>query len=97
MPVMRRKSDGSIIYANTNDVKNDINAIKYVKDYTKIIEEMNDSDDTQVGFSKISQRRDHNRSEKIKDIKKRLKRYCHGKGFLFIVSSNVTSFFLEIW
>ena len=68
MPVMRRESDGSIIHANTNDLTNGINTIKYANDYTKIIEETNDGDHTQVGFSKITDRRDHDRSEKIKDI-----------------------------
>ena len=73
---------------------------------------MNDVDDTQVGFSGIIERRDHNPSEKIKDMKKRLKRCCHSKAFLFIDNSivyennlnksllhlnMVTDFFLKIW
>ena len=37
----------------------------------------------------ISERRDHNPSEKIKDVKKRLKRYCHSKRFLFIDNISV--------
>ena len=58
--------------------------MKHAKSITKFIEEMNDGDDTQVGFSGISERRDKNPCEKIKNIKKRLRRYCHSKGFLFI-------------
>ena len=50
---------------------------------------MNDGDDTQVGLSGIIERRDHNPSEKIKNIKKRLKRCCHNKAFLFMDNSIV--------
>ena len=83
---MRKKPDGIIIHEDTNGLTNDINTMS--KSIAKIIEEMNDGDDIQVGFSGISERRDHNPSEKIKGIKKRLKNYYHSNDFLFIDNSN---------
>ena len=45
--------------------------------------------DIQVGFSGIIERRDHDLSEKIKDINERLKRFCNSKSFLFIDNGNI--------
>ena len=50
---------------------------------------MKGGSDTQVGFSEIIDRRDHNLGEKIMDINERLKRFCNSKGFLFIDNSNI--------
>ena len=45
--------------------------------------------DTQVVFSGINERRDHDLGKKIKDINERLKRFCNSRGFLFIDNSNI--------
>ena len=50
---------------------------------------MKGSGDIQVGFSKIIERRNHDLGEKIKNINKRLKRFCNSRCFLFINNSNV--------
>ena len=79
---MTKKPVPIIIHAGTNDLTNDVNT-------TNIIEEMNVGGDIQVGFSGITERRDHDLVEKIKDINERLKRFCDSKGFLFMDNSNV--------
>ena len=48
-PATRKKHEEIITHADTNDLTNDINTMKYANSITKIIEEMNDGDDTQVG------------------------------------------------
>ena len=50
---------------------------------------MKDDGDSQVGFSGITERRNHNFVEKIKGINERLNRSCNSKGSLFIDNSNV--------
>lgn len=69
-----KKSD-ILIHVDTNNLTSDVNMMKCTKRITKIVEEMNDGDDTQVIISGISERRDHNPSEKIESVKKRLKLY----------------------
>ena len=45
--------------------------------------------DIQAGFSGITERRDHDLGEKIRDINARLKRFCNSEGFFFIDNSNI--------
>ena len=87
-PAMRKKPDTIIMHTGTNDLRNDINTMKYIRSIKKILEEMKDCSDIQVGFSGIIERRDHNLGEKIKDINERLKRLCNSKSFLFIDNRN---------
>ena len=72
-----------MIHTETNNLT-DVNTMKYVKYF---IEEMNGFADIQVDFSGMSERRNHDLSEKIKDIYERLKRFCNS--FLFVDNSNV--------
>ena len=81
MPAMRKKLYAIIIHTGSNDLTSDVNTMKYVRSITNIIEEMNGGDNIQVEFSGIIERRDHDLSEKIKDINERLKRYCNSKSF----------------
>ena len=60
---MRKTPDAIIIHTGIKDLTNDVSAMKYVRSITKIVEEMKDGGDIQVGFSEIVERRDH---EKIK-------------------------------
>lgn len=50
-----KKSD-ILIHLDTNNLTSDVNMMKCTKRITKIIEEMNDGDDTQVIISGISER-----------------------------------------
>ena len=83
------KPDAIIIHTGTNDLTNGVNTMKHVRSIAKIIEEMKGGGDIRVGFSGITERRDHDLGERIKDINERLKRFCNGKGFLFIDNSNI--------
>ena len=80
-PVMRKKLDAIIIYADSTDLTSDVSTMKYVRSIIKIIEQMNGGDNIQIEFSGIIERRDHDLSEKIKDINGRLTRYCDSKSF----------------
>ena len=86
---MRKKSDAIIIHIGTNDLTNDVNTMKYIRSITKITEEVKGDADIQVGFSGITDRRDHDLDGEIKDINERLQRFCNSKGFLSIYNSNV--------
>ena len=88
-PAVRKKYDAIIIHTSTNNLTNDVNTMKHVRSITKIIEEMKDGGDIQVGFSGIIERRDHDLDEKIKVINERLKSFCNSKGFLFIDKSSI--------
>ena len=68
-PAMRKKPDAIIIHTGTNDLTNDVNTTKHVRSIKKIIEEMKGVGDIQVGFSEITERRDHDLGGKIKEIK----------------------------
>ena len=74
-PAMRKKPDAIIIHTGTNDLTNDVNTMKNVRSLTKIIEEMHGGGDIEAGFSGVIERRDHDLSEKSKDINERLKRF----------------------
>ena len=74
---MRKKPDAIIIHAGNNDLANDVNTMKNVRSITNIIEEMKGRGDIQVGFLRITERRNRDFSEKIKDINERLKSVCH--------------------
>ena len=82
-PATRKKPDLIIVHTETNNLIN-VNTMKYVKYF---IEEMNGVADIQVGSSGMAERRNHDLSEKIKNIYERLKRFCNS--FLFIDNSNV--------
>ena len=74
---MRKKPDAIIIHAGNNDLANDVNTMKNVRSITNIIEEMKGCGDIQVGFLRITERRNRDFGEKIKDINERLKSVCH--------------------
>ena len=45
--------------------------------------------DRQLDFAGIIETRYQDLSEKIKDINKRVRRYCHSKGFFFLDNTDV--------
>ena len=59
-----------------------------VRSITKTMEEKNVDSDVQLGFSRVLEKKNHGLNEKIKNINKRLKRYCLSKDFLFIDKSS---------
>ena len=59
---MRKTPDAIIIHTGTNDLTNDVSAMKYVRSITKIVEEMKDGGDFQAGFSGIIERRDQEKN-----------------------------------
>ena len=63
--------------------------MKYVRSFTKIIEEINGVSDIQPGFSGTVERGNHDLSEKTKNISATQKRYYYSRGLFFIEQSNV--------
>ena len=61
---MRKKLGAIILHAGTNDLMNDVNNAKF-------IEKVKGGVDIQVGFSEITERKNHYLVEKIKDINER--------------------------
>ena len=83
-PIMRKKRDGIIMHAGTNDSTNDINTMEYVRNVTNVIDDMNGASDVQGGFSAgIIERTYLDLSKKVTYENEILKGYCNSKGFLF--------------
>ena len=60
-----------------------------VRKIVSVIQEVDSTRNIQPGFSSIAQRTDKDYSKEIKDINARLKRYCLGKGLIFVDNSNI--------
>ena len=56
--VARRKLDTLIIYTGTNDLINDINTMKKVRELVKVVCEIDESEKIKIGFSSGIYRKD---------------------------------------
>ena len=56
--VARRKLDTLIIYTGTNDLINDINTMKKVRELVKVVREIDESEKIKIGFSSGIYRKD---------------------------------------
>ena len=63
--------------------------MKMVKKLVKVTEEIDSEKETEIMFSGLSQREDHDFRNQIEEIKEKLKRYCKSKGYRFVENSNI--------
>ena len=88
-PVARNKPDTLIIHVGTNDLTKGVNTMKKVRKCVKVIRELDNTENIQIGFSTIIQRCDNDFSNEIKETNIKLKNYCLGKGFIFADNDNI--------
>ena len=92
-PVAWKKPGIIIMHAGPNDLIEEVNTtFKLRKVVTTIIQETDSIGNIQLDFSDISQRTDIDYSKEIKEISIKLKRYCLGKGLIFIDNSSIDGF-----
>ena len=88
-PIARRKPDTLIIHTRTNDVTNGVNTMKKVRKLVKVVRETNESEKIKIGFSSVIYRKDKDHEDKRNEVNVKLKKYCKGKGFVFIENDNI--------
>ena len=88
-PIVRRKPDALVIHTGTNDMTNDVNALKYVRKLVKIIREIDVDKEIKIGFPSVTCRTDKNLEQERMEINTKLKKYCEGKGFIFVENNNI--------
>ena len=88
-PIARRKPDTLIIHAGTNDLTNGVNTMKKVRKLVKVVCEIDESQKIKIGFSSIIYRKDKDLEDEQNEVNVKLKKYCEGKGFVFIENDNI--------
>ena len=81
-PIACRKPDTLIIHTSTNDLTNGVNTMKKVRKLVKVVCEIDDSE-------KIN-RKDKDLGDERNEVNMRIKKYCEGKGFVFIENDNIS-------
>ena len=81
-PIACRKPDTLIIHTSTNDLTNGVNTMKKVRKLVKVVCEIDDSE-------KIN-RKDKDLEDERNEVNMRIKKYCEGKGFVFIENDNIS-------
>ena len=75
-PAMQKKPKALMIHTGTNDIQQEINTMKIVKKLVKVIKEIDSEKETEIIFSCLIQREDHDFRDQIEEINVKLKRYC---------------------
>ena len=83
-PIARRKPDTLIIHSGTNDLTNGVNTMKKVRKLVKAICEIGESAKIKINFSSVILCKDKDLEDERNEVNMKLKKYCEGKGFLFI-------------
>ena len=94
-PAMRKKPKALVIHTGTNDIQQEINTMKMVKKLVKVIKEIDSEKETEIIFSGLIQREDHDFRDQIEEINVKLKTYCESKDFRFVENSNIDGGFLN--
>ena len=66
-----------------------------VKKLIKVIKETDSEKETEIIFSGLIQRKDHDFRDQIEEIIGKLKRYCESKGYRLVENSNINGAFLN--
>ena len=88
-PIARRKPDTLIIHTGTNDLTNGVNTMKKVRKLVKVVREIDESEKIKIGFSSVIYRKDKDLEDERNEVNVKLKKYCEGKGFVFIENANI--------
>ena len=88
-PVARRKPDTLIIHTGTNDLTNGVNTMKKVSKLVKVVREIDESGKIKIGFSSVIFRKDKDLEDERNEVDMKLKKYCEGKGFVFIENDSI--------
>ena len=88
-PIARKKPDTILLHVGTNDLTKGINTMKNVRKCVEAIRELDNSENIQIGFSSIMHRSDKDFSKEISELNVKLKKYCLGRGFIYIDNDNV--------
>ena len=73
----------------TNDFTKGINAMKNVRKCVEAIRDLDNSENIQIGFSKIMHRSDKDISKEISELNVKLKKYSLGRGFVYIDNDSI--------
>ena len=92
---MRKKTNTMVIHTGTNDIQQKINTTKMVKKLVKVMKEIDSEKETEIIFSGLIQRDDHDFRDQIEEVNGKLERYCESKGYRFVENSNIDGGFLN--
>ena len=88
-PIARKKPDTILLHVGTNDYTKGINTMKNVRKCVEAIRELDNSENIQIGFSSIMHRSHKDFSKEISELNVKLKKYCLGRGFIYIDNDNI--------
>ena len=88
-PIARKKPDIILLHVGTYDLTRGINTMENVRKYVEAIRELDNSENIQLGFSSIMHRSDKDFSNEISELNVKLKKYCLGRGFIYIDNDNI--------
>ena len=91
------KAESLVIHTGTNGIQQKISTIKIVKKLVKVIKEKDsEKKKTEIIFSGLIQREDHDFRNQTEEINGKLKRYCESKRYnRFVGNSNIDGVFLN--
>ena len=92
---MRKNPNTMVIHTGTNDIQQKINTTKMVKKLVKVMKEIDSEKETEIIFSGLIQRDDHDFRDQIEEVNGKLERYCESKGYRFVENSNIDGGFLN--
>ena len=91
------KAESLVIHTGTNDIQQKISTIKIVKKLVKVIKEIDsEKKQTEIIFSGLIQREDHDFRDQTEEINGKLERYCESKRYnRFAGNSKIDGVFLN--
>ena len=72
----------------TNDLTKGTNTMKNIRKCVEASRELDYSENIQIGFSSIIHRSDKDFSKEISELNVKLKKYCLGRGFVYVDNVN---------
>ena len=84
-----------MIHTGTNDIQQEINTLMMVKKLVQVIKEIDSEKETEIIFSGLIQREDHDFRDPIEEINDELKRYYDSKDYRFVENSNIDEGFVN--
>ena len=88
-PKLRHQPDVIILHCGTNDISNEINTLKKLKNLLKQIEGCDTHKKPQVVISSLIKRYDQDFNEDMKSINENIQSLCTSKDLSFIDNSNI--------